>query len=170
MQTWLVHMREPHRLFRELGFSGFLAFQLIVGGNALVALAHPALLAGLIWTLVAMLSQGLNSTFILWLSYYLLIAAAGYFVSASFGWRGLSQRGVPNKARILICTPVRWLLLSAAAWWATIDLIRAPFRWKKTEHGLDQGSRQGCRTRSLLMLERHLTDLKRSGQLSQIWV
>ncbi len=49
MQTWLVHMREPRRLFRELGPGGFLTFQLIVGGNALVALAHPVFLVGLIY-------------------------------------------------------------------------------------------------------------------------
>ena len=48
MQTWLVHMRQPHQLFRELGPAGFLAFQLIVGGNALVALFHPVLMLGMI--------------------------------------------------------------------------------------------------------------------------
>src|SRR5215813_6647195 len=42
MQTWLVHMREPRQLFLKLGLGGFLTFQLIVGGNALIALAHPA--------------------------------------------------------------------------------------------------------------------------------
>ena len=46
MQTWLVHMRKPGHLFRELGCAGFLTFQFVVGGNALVAMAHPAFL----WT------------------------------------------------------------------------------------------------------------------------
>jgi cellulose synthase/poly-beta-1,6-N-acetylglucosamine synthase-like glycosyltransferase len=32
MQTWLVHMREPRQLFRDLGGAGMVAFQLIVGG------------------------------------------------------------------------------------------------------------------------------------------
>jgi hypothetical protein len=47
MQTWLVHMRKPGHLFRELGCAGFLTFQFVVGGNALVAMAHPAFLFGL---------------------------------------------------------------------------------------------------------------------------
>jgi len=45
MQTWLVHMRDPLRSARELGFSGFLAFQLVVGGTVLSALVHPIFIA-----------------------------------------------------------------------------------------------------------------------------
>jgi hypothetical protein len=29
MQTWIVHMREPLRLLRDLGPGGFVAFQLV---------------------------------------------------------------------------------------------------------------------------------------------
>src|SRR5215831_2211538 len=36
MQTWLVHMRQPVTLFRAVGACGFLTFQLVVGGNAIV--------------------------------------------------------------------------------------------------------------------------------------
>ncbi len=35
MQTWPVHMRRPRQLFCELGLAGFIAFQLVVGGNVL---------------------------------------------------------------------------------------------------------------------------------------
>jgi len=41
MQTWLVHMRSPRALWRELGPLGFLAFQIMVGGTLLSALVHP---------------------------------------------------------------------------------------------------------------------------------
>jgi len=41
VQTWLVHMRSPAALWRELGPRGFLAFQIMVGGTVLSALAHP---------------------------------------------------------------------------------------------------------------------------------
>ena len=139
MQTWLVHMREPCRLYRELGPAGFLTFQFIVGGNALVALAHPALLAKLFWDLAAMAYGGYDSTLVLWLSYHLSVAAIGYSVSAYLGYLGLSHRGVPNKVLILIWTPIHWLLLSVAAWWGAFELIGAPSHWRKTEHGLGQG-------------------------------
>ncbi len=53
MQTWLVHMRQPGRLLRELGPTGFLTFQLIVGGNALAALVHPLFMAALIYSVAS---------------------------------------------------------------------------------------------------------------------
>src|SRR4051812_49643926 len=45
MQTWLVHMRHPLRLARDLGFGGFFAFQPVVGGTVLSALVHPLFIA-----------------------------------------------------------------------------------------------------------------------------
>jgi hypothetical protein len=73
-----------------------------------------------------------------------------------------------QKASVLVLTPVHWLLLSAAAWCAAWELIFSPFRWRKTEHGLDKAARENERIRSLLELERHLTDLQRRGQLPEI--
>jgi cellulose synthase/poly-beta-1,6-N-acetylglucosamine synthase-like glycosyltransferase len=168
MQTWLVHMREPRRLFRELGGVGVLTFQLIVGGNALVALVHPVFILGLIWEVFALASQDYGLAAFVRLAHYLAAAAAGYLTSAYLGWRGLSHRIVPNKTRVLLCTPMHWLLLSLAAWRAAFELIWAPFRWRKTEHGLDEASRQESATRSLLELERYLTGLIRRGELAQI--
>ena len=47
MQTWIVHMRAPFRMMRELGPSGFITLQLVVGGTVLAALVHPVFLAAL---------------------------------------------------------------------------------------------------------------------------
>jgi glycosyltransferase involved in cell wall biosynthesis len=41
VQTWLVHLRSPRTLWRELGPVGFFAFQITVGGTVLSALVHP---------------------------------------------------------------------------------------------------------------------------------
>ena len=166
MQTWLVHMRQPHQLFRELGPAGFLAFQLIVGGNALVALLHPVLMLRMI---SASLQPGLRESGSgLELAFCLLVVVTGYPLSASIGFLGLTRRGLLKQAGVLVLTPLHWLLLSIAAWWAAIELIHAPFRWRKTEHGLDKASRLRSNTRSLLELERLLGDLKRRGELAQI--
>jgi glycosyltransferase XagB len=168
MQTWLVHMREPGRLFRELGCGGFLTFQLIVGGNALVAIAHPALFFGLSWKLAQPLSMGDQQTVGTQMGHYMAAATFGYCASASLGFLGLWQRGMLNRAGVLILTPVHWLLLSLAAWSAAIELIRKPYFWKKTEHGVDKRSRQESTIRALLELERYLSELKQNGQLSQM--
>lgn len=169
MQTWLVHMREPLRLFRELGPRGFLTFQLIVGGNALVALAHPFFIATMIYALSALISQDCNLDTLIQRGHYVATTAIGYCTSAYLGWLGLSYRGALKKTWILMYTPAHWLLLSLAAWWAALELITRPYFWKKTEHGLDKASRRDITTRALLGLERHLTELKRSGELPQIW-
>jgi hypothetical protein len=94
--------------------------------------------------------------------YFLAIVAAGYSFSMYLGWRGLSYRKVPKKVRVLAYTPAHWVLLSCAAWWAAFELVHAPFRWNKTEHGLEM-------TNLLLKLNHHLTDLVKRGELPEIW-
>src|SRR5262245_4687799 len=96
MQTWLVHMREPRQLFHELGIRGFLTFQLVVGGNALIALAHPVLLFGLGWELIQ--STGDHQAAAARLQYYIAVAAPGYCASAALGFAGLWHRRMLHKA------------------------------------------------------------------------
>jgi cellulose synthase/poly-beta-1,6-N-acetylglucosamine synthase-like glycosyltransferase len=169
MQTWLVHMRRPSHLYQDLGFRGFVTFQAIVGGNALVALAHPAFFMGASWELGALIFSDQSTTAIPFWAYYCATAAFGYFVSAAFGWCGLRYRNVPGKIRILVWTPFHWMLLSVAAYWAAAELILSPFRWRKTEHGHDQPAWLESTIRPLLILERYLTELKSNGELPQIW-
>src|SRR5262245_3278048 len=159
MQTFFVHMREPLRSFRELGPFGFATFMLVVGGNAFVALAHPIFVFGLCWRIVFGTEAPIEGTLCA------ISVAAGYVPSVALAWRGLSHRGVPHKIRILLWTPLHWLLLSIAAWWGAGELILAPTRWNKTEHGLELPQSRGS---SLAKLSRHIADLKRRGELPQI--
>jgi cellulose synthase/poly-beta-1,6-N-acetylglucosamine synthase-like glycosyltransferase len=150
MQTWLVHMRHPWRLCRELGLWPFLTVQLIVGGNVLASLIHPVLI---IW-LVASIVTGLP----LWDSYaaitwFGVALAGGYATSVALGVAGLVRRGLVMHAWVLLLVPVHWLLLSIAAWRALYQLIRDPYRWEKTEHGLARTSRVRHRARIAVMLE-----------------
>jgi hypothetical protein len=162
MQTWLVHMRQPAELFRALGACGFLTFQLVVGGNALVALAHPVLLIELGMKFFALAAEKSDLGTTLQAMYFLTIAATGYGLTTYLGWRGLLERKTPKKAWVLVYTPLHWIMLSFAAWWAALELIYAPFRWNKTEHGVEMVHR-------LLKLEHHLSDQIRRGELPQIW-
>jgi len=91
-----------------------LAFQLIVGGNALVALAHPLFIFGLIREVIALAPRGYDLAG-LRISHFLAAAAVGYSTSAYLGWLGLSKRAVPDRMRILLWTPLHWLMLSLAA-------------------------------------------------------
>jgi len=168
MQTWLVHMREPIRLLRDLGPAGFVGFQLIVGGNALAALVHPLFLGNLIYSIAGgtpMWRDGGLAGAVLAALYGTSILI-GYLTSAFLGWLGLRRRGLSGTGWVLVLTPLHWLLLSLAAWRALYQLIFSPYSWEKTEHGLAKSSRLADgTTRSLLKLERHLRKLAQSGAL-----
>ncbi len=168
MQTWLVHMREPARLLRDLGLPGFLTFQLIVGGNALAALVHPPFMAALVYSVAsgAPLWRGDSAAVAILATVYGVLVVVGYLTSAFLGWLGLLRRGLLSTAWILLLTPLHWLLLSLAAWRALYQLVFAPYAWEKTEHGLAKTSRLNARmAHSLVELERHLSALKEVGEL-----
>ena len=170
MQTWLVHMRQPIRLLRDLGLPGFVTFQLIVGGNVLAALVHPLFLAGLIIAAAHGIPPWRDDSlaFAILAAVYGVTAVIGYLTSAFLGWLGLWRRGLLSGSWSLLLTPLHWLLLSLAAWRALYQLILAPYSWEKTEHGLAKSSRRAARiARPLLKLERHLTALKAAGQLPE---
>jgi cellulose synthase/poly-beta-1,6-N-acetylglucosamine synthase-like glycosyltransferase len=171
IQTWLVHMRQPRQLLRELGLPGFLAFQLMIGGSVLAALVHPLFVAGLVYSIASgsELWQGDNAAVAILSALYGTTAVIGYLSSAFLGWLGLIRRGLSGAVWVLILTPLHWLLLSYAAWRALYQFAVAPYAWEKTEHGLAKTShRTGKMTRAMLDLERQLRGLKGSGRLSVI--
>lgn len=142
MQTWAVHMRAPLRLWRDAGPRGFIAINLIVGGNVLTALAYPTLLAGLLAPLASGAAIGwpelagrattpLHATTIV----------AGYASAVLIGMLGLKRRRQLRHAWILALVPIYWSLLSLAAWRALWQLLRDPYRWEKTAHGLSRRSK-----------------------------
>jgi len=142
MQTWLVHMRAPGDLRRDLDLRGFIALQLLVGGTVLAALVHPFFLAFVIsdtvtGTFIAQSETG-EEMFRKWLALTTLIA--GYTGSALLGLVGLYRRRMLGIAWVLVTIPIYWLLLSLAAWRAVIQLVIAPHLWEKTEHGLARSS------------------------------
>jgi cellulose synthase/poly-beta-1,6-N-acetylglucosamine synthase-like glycosyltransferase len=143
MQTWLVHMRHPLRVARELGLNGFLAFQLVVGGTVLSALIHPVFIVAGGYLLAtnqlfdaggSILGQALS-----WL--YVGAFLSGYLTSAVLGLIGLRRRNLLRQGWVLLLMPIHWLLLSVAAWRALYQLLFDPFHWEKTAHGLAQTSR-----------------------------
>jgi cellulose synthase/poly-beta-1,6-N-acetylglucosamine synthase-like glycosyltransferase len=143
MQTWLVHMRHPLRVARELGFNGFLAFQLVVGGTVLSTLIHPVfIVAGGYLLATDQLFDAGGSIFgqaLAWL--YAGAFLSGYLTSAALGLIGLSRRNLLRQGWVLLLMPIHWLLLSVAAWRALYQLLFDPFHWEKTAHGLAQTSR-----------------------------
>jgi hypothetical protein len=149
MQTWLVHMRAPILLWRELGPAGFVTLQLVVGGTALAALVHPVFIAAFaIKTTIVGLPIAEREPGVILSMLYGGTFLTGYLTSAILGLVGLARRRLLSSAWVLLLAPLHWILLSIAAWQAVWKLVRDPYRWDKTEHGLARTSRMDAALRA----------------------
>ena len=128
-------MGRPHRLWREAGPRAFLAFNLLAGANVLTALAYPTLLAGL---LAGLLIPQFGYFSAASTPLHMAVIATGLLATVAIGLLGLALRRRLRHAWVLALAPVYWGLLSVAAWRALWQLLRDPYRWEKTEHGLSR--------------------------------
>lgn len=140
MQTWLVHMRSPVRLWRDLGAAGFFATQALVGGIVVSGLVHPLFLAVIAAdALGGVLFAGVDRS---WLAATLaassiLVLVTGYGCVLAAGYAALGEReGLRRLRRAVPAMPLYWLLVSLGAWHALWQFIRKPFYWEKTEHAV----------------------------------
>ncbi len=142
MQTWLVHMRRPRLLLRELTPAGAAALQLVLAGNVLAALIHPVFMAALFYSLLAQSPP--QAVRAMGDAAPMFVAAffCGYVSTIALDLIGLQRRGLLAHAWVLVLTPVHWFLLSLAAWRALFQLLYDPQCWEKTEHGLARTSRR----------------------------
>lgn len=138
MQTWIVHMRYPLRLWRDLGPRGFFSLQLLIGGSLLSALVHPVFMVLVAGDAISgeLFAHGETIEHSLRKGLAIAVLVTGYLSTALLGIAGLKRRGMLGLAWVLATVPLYWLFLSAAAWRATWHLIVARYQWEKTEHGL----------------------------------
>jgi cellulose synthase/poly-beta-1,6-N-acetylglucosamine synthase-like glycosyltransferase len=136
MQTYLVHMRQPARLWRELGPRRFAGFQILMGGLILSALVHPILLVSLgasLWQGRDLISDGSRLDAALsWLGLFNL--AAGYVTGMAVGAAAVIAARLPTLAWGAVTMPIYWIVISLAAYRALLQLVTAPYLWEKTDH------------------------------------
>ncbi|HEY5066588.1 MAG TPA: glycosyltransferase family 2 protein [Xanthobacteraceae bacterium] len=138
MQTLLVHTRRPLQFVRSAGALGLLGFVFFIGGTVLAGLLNPLFwLFYLIW--LAAGAANLDVIFpnsLLYLCLFNLLAGNGAFTYLLMlapirrGWLGL----IPYSFTLF----AYWVMISAAAYRALWQLLRDPFLWEKTEHGLSR--------------------------------
>jgi cellulose synthase/poly-beta-1,6-N-acetylglucosamine synthase-like glycosyltransferase len=138
MQTLLVHTRRPLQFVRSAGALGLLGFVFFIGGTVLAGLLNPLFwLFYLVW--LAAGAANLDVIFpnsLLYLCLFNLLAGNGAFTYLLMlapirrGWLGF----IPYS--FTLCA--YWVMISAAAYRALWQLLRDPFHWEKTEHGLSQ--------------------------------
>jgi len=133
MQTYIVHMRHPFALLKDLGLWKFLGFQAIIGGPIFAALAHPIFLGVLVWEMPFYLGVFDIPMLVLWgLSFFNLLI--GYLATMWLGAITLRFRSLGGFLLSILTIPFYWILISLAAYRAVFQLIYAPFYWEKTHH------------------------------------
>jgi cellulose synthase/poly-beta-1,6-N-acetylglucosamine synthase-like glycosyltransferase len=139
LQTYLVHMRHPLRLWSDLGPRGFLDFQSLVGGATLMLLINP-----LMWAFTVAYMAGRDTpagalVHLLFpsLLYYLALAAMvlGNFTFFYLNLYVCVRHGYDELTRIALLSPLYWLMMSVGAWWGFASLLFHPHYWAKTPHG-----------------------------------
>jgi glycosyltransferase XagB len=137
LQTWLVHMRHPRRLARQLGVPGFIGFNLFVGGTPMLALINPVF-----WALTAVWFLAkppvILELFPPWLYYTSMVSLVlGNFTLIYTAVVSARIAGRPGLVFVALLSPIYWVMMSIAAIKAMAQLIAAPAFWEKTVHGLD---------------------------------
>ncbi len=138
LQTWLVHMRQPVRLWRELGPRAFLSFTVTVGTTPLLAALNP-----IFWLLTGLWFLGkpefVQTLFPAWLYYPALAClVAGNFLAFYRTVVGIWIAGRPDLLWVVLLSPIYWLMMSIGAIRAMVQLVLKPSHWEKTVHGLNR--------------------------------
>lgn len=137
LQTILVHMRRPSRLFEEVGISGIASLFLTTGGMLFSALAHPLLAVFIlrsIWLFTSgdWLASGLAEQALFGVDVANILGS--YCLFALLGRKTMSEAERRAVGRPWLKVPLYWMMLSLAAWKATREIHAAPFLWRKTPH------------------------------------
>ena len=141
MQTFLVHMRHPLRLMRDLGLINGLFFHLVISAIVISALVHPFFIASSIYygyLLMGGIELDRISWVILGLDVFNLVGAYTTYFAVAFMTVRAKQK--QHLAGYILWIPVYWILISLAGWRAFIQLFHSPFLWEKTPHGLADSS------------------------------
>lgn len=144
MQTWLVHMRHPVRLYRTLGLRGFIGFQFFIGFPSFAFLTAPLIwLLSLLWVGSAL--EWHQVPFPAWLAaltgFNLLVNIVTHWYCSLYCAR-LYRTGRRHIITAGMLYPLYLVLHSIASYKALWQLFVKPHFWEKTTHGLARNFQQ----------------------------
>ncbi|MCV2869624.1 glycosyltransferase [Defluviimonas sp. WL0002] len=137
--TWAVHMRDPSRLWRELGAKRFIGIQILFLGSL-----SQAVLAPILWSFWA-LSLKLPHPFAPlsdsgWMTALWSLFLASEAVSLVVAVWSLRE---PKHRHLIKWVPLLHLyapLASLSSYKAIYEVVAKPFYWDKTAHGIIDGA------------------------------
>lgn len=147
MQTWLVHMRNPIKFMKSVGFSGFVGFQAMMLGTPIIPLLNPFFWAMTIAWYV--FKSPIIPTLFPGALYYIasaqLILGNFIFIYSNLVGtytviRDSEEKGTMHLSYSIVIAgvlmPIYWMMMSLGAYVALFQLITKPHYWEKTDHGL----------------------------------
>ena len=133
--TYIVMMRKPLQLIRDVGFINFCGVQILFLGTLTGFILAPVLLS--FWFLTMGLphpSAGMLPQWLLWALLFLFIMAE--IVTISVGLLSISIRGDAKGLEKWVPTMHFYFpMASIGAFKAIYEIATAPFYWDKTQHG-----------------------------------
>jgi glycosyltransferase XagB len=136
IQTVVSNSHAPRDGIRAMGLLNWLAGLTQVSGSVLGAFLFPFFSAHVLWLwLSGALSQNDGPMQTAMNTATLTVMICGLMSVFYPAVIGLWRRRLWHLAPWLLTLPFYLLLISAAAWFATIDYVRSPFTWLKTDHG-----------------------------------
>lgn len=140
MQTWLVHTRHPLRLYKRLGFRGFISFHLLIGGTPFIFLVNPILwLIFTYWLITKTFAfEAFFPPAVLYSALFNLLF--GNFLAIYLSMLAVFKRKYYRLLPYALLNPAYWMLHSIAAYKALYELFTKPFYWQKTQHGITKYS------------------------------
>jgi cellulose synthase/poly-beta-1,6-N-acetylglucosamine synthase-like glycosyltransferase len=136
MQTTLVHMRNPARLIRRIGWRGFLGFNFFIAGTSITFLLYPILLSFLLIYAIVKLTfvASLFPDWVLYIATFNLVAGNTMMIYVNM--LSVFKRRYYELILFGALNPLYWIMHSIAAYKGLWQLIYKPFYWEKTNHGL----------------------------------
>jgi len=143
MQTTLVHMRNPARLIRRIGWRGFLGFNFFIAGTSITFLLYPILLLFLLTYAIVKLTfvASLFPDWVLYIATFNLVAGNTMMIYVNM--LSVFKRRYYELILFGALNPLYWIMHSIAAYKGLWQLIYKPFYWEKTNHGLTKLSSSG---------------------------
>jgi cellulose synthase/poly-beta-1,6-N-acetylglucosamine synthase-like glycosyltransferase len=142
LQTFVVHIRHPIKLYRELGLVPLLRMANITAGMPIACMVNVAF-----WALIVLWYAGRpaffdnifpNSTYYL----SLLLFTAGNAIAVTLALLTTRASGKPQWLVAALLIPGYWLLQAIGAIKSGVQLVYNPSYWEKTEHGLARKATQ----------------------------
>jgi len=135
IQTFIVHSRKPVAFVSDLGARRAAAAAILIFGSVMSALFWPAFALDTLWRAVSARSGELSAAREATDVFVYILALAGIWAIVIPAMVAARQRRFAFSMKSLALLPVYYVLVSAAAWTAIVDLVLRPHYWAKTAHG-----------------------------------